>query len=141
MSEVASQSEETQETEVNEESQALRESFGVATTEVETIDEVEETPAIEEPKPESKKRIVKFNKEDREIDESEVDELLQKGLVLDKERDRKTELEKHLDRVAKLAGFDNQADYIANLDKIEQDQQQQKEDEYTTLESELVQEF
>jgi hypothetical protein len=135
--EIASQSEESQE--MSEESLAVLESFGLAAREPEEETEAE-PPAIEE-KPESKKRVVKFNKEDREIDETEVDGLLQKGLALDKERERKTEYEKALDRVAKQQGYKDHTELIANLDKMEQQAQQQKEDEYSSLESQLIQDF
>lgn len=116
-------------------------SFG---EESEEEDEEDEDPAIDQdepPAPDSKKRVVKFNKEDREIDESEVDELLQKGLALDKERERRAEYEKNLDRVAKLQGYKDHAELIANLDKIEQEEQQKQEDQFKNLKQEMIEEY
>ncbi len=129
--EQASQSLETpQETVVEEKQTAVKdafEAFGIE-IEVETEDESEkdeeEAPAIE-PKAESKTIKVKHNKEEIEADVSDdkLPELVQRSLALDKERERKAELEKNLDRAAKLAGYKDHTDYVANFDKIEQEQQ------------------
>jgi hypothetical protein len=52
---------------------------------------------------------------------------LQRSLALDKERERRTESEKNLDRAAKLAGYKDHAEYVANFDKIEQELQQKQQ--------------
>lgn len=99
----------------------VREAFGLPAKESEEESEEGEQSVNDKPPAKEEvttKRVVKFNKEDREVDESEVEGLLQKGLALDKERERKTELEKTLERVAKLEGV-SVADYLANLDKKE----------------------
>lgn len=132
---------ETVEEEQNEEVKNAFEMFGITQQKEETKapeSEEDQSPAKET---DSKKLKVKFNKEDVEIDEDKIPELVQKGLGLDKERERKSELEKTLDRVAKLAGYDNNADYIANLDKLEQQQQQKKQDDFDKLKSDMRQEF
>lgn len=100
-------------------------------------------PAKEEAKAEPKMMKVKHNKEEIEVDVSDekLPEYVQKALALDKEREKKTEYEKALDRVAKQQGYKDHSDLIANLDKIEQDAQKQKEDEYARLEADLIQEY
>lgn len=91
-------------------------------------------PATEEHK---NVRKVKFNKQEVEISEDQIDELLQKGLALEKERARKSESEKALQRAAKLAGYDNVDDYLANLDKLEQDAIQKQKDHFAALKQRL----
>jgi hypothetical protein len=115
--------------------------FGIEKPEEKKEEEAEVTdPAIDQ-KPESKKFTVKYNKEDVEIDEDKIPEYVQKGLALDKERDRRSELEKSLDRAAKLAGYQDHATYVADLDRLEQQQQQQKENQFTDLRSQLIQDY
>jgi hypothetical protein len=113
--------------------------FGIEDEEEKSVND--KTPAIEEVKTETKKTIVKFNKEDVEIDDENIPELLQKGLALDKERERKSELEKTLDRAARLAGYNDHTEYAANLDKLEQQQQQKQQTELDTLKNELLDEL
>lgn len=94
---------------------------------------------LEEVPAEAKKSVkVKYNKEEIEIEEGKVPELLQKGLALDKERERKNELEKNLDRAAKLQGFKDHAEYAANLDRLEQQQQQKKQDDLDLMRKDLL---
>lgn len=104
-------------------------------------DEHIETPAIEDEKP-SKTIKVKHNKEEIEVDVSDdkLPEYVQRSLALDKERERKSELEKNLDRAAKLAGFENHAEYVANFDRLEQQAKQQKDDMYANMREQLRQE-
>ena len=94
-------------------------------------------PATEEP---TNIRKVKFNKREVEIPEDKIDEYLQKGLALDKERERKTEAEKALQRAAKLAGYDKVDDYLANLDKIEREAIQKQKDHFSELKKRLREE-
>jgi len=94
----------------------------------------DEPPATEEQR---NVRKVKFNKREVEIPEEEIEQYLQKGLALDKERERKNEAEKALQRAAKLAGYDKVDDYLANLDKIEQEAVQRQKDYFTQLKSQL----
>lgn len=96
--------------------------------------------AVEEKK-EPRMIKVKHNKEEVEADVSDdkLPELVQRSLALDKERERKTELEKNLDRAAKLAGYKDHAEYVANFDKIEEQQKQQQQDAHNQLLTDLRQ--
>lgn len=102
--------------------------------------EEEEAPAIEQ-KSEPKVIKVKHNKEEIEVDVSDekLPEYVQKALALEKERERKTEYEKSLDRVAKLQGFNNHADLVANLDRLEQEAQRREIEAHDTLRADLRQ--
>ncbi|MEF3306675.1 hypothetical protein [Paenibacillus sp. GYB003] len=97
-------------------------------------DEEKAPPATEEPKP---VRKVKFNKKEVEISEDQIDEILQKGLALDKERERKSEYEKALQRAAKLAGFESTEDYLKSLDELEQKAIQREKDQFADLRKQL----
>lgn len=104
--------------------------------EEEELEQSEEPPATEE----SKKLKVKYNKQEIEIDEDKVPEYVQKGLALEKEREKKSEYEKALQRAAKLEGFDKVDDYLANLDKIEQQRIKQQEDRFAEQKRLLLEE-
>lgn len=99
-------------------------------------------PPAKEVQPEPKKIKVKHNKEEIEVDVSDekLPEYVQKALALDKERERKGQLEKNLERAAKLAGFEKVDDYLSNLDKLEQEAQKRQEDQFKTLRQELREE-
>lgn len=111
----------------------------------ETNEQVEDngdSPTKETPQTEPKAGIkVKFNKEEIEIPDDQVPEYVQKGLALDKERERKSEYEKALDRAAKLAGYNDRSEYLANLDKLEQQRQEQKQSEFEQLRTQIIEEF
>ncbi|OXM83972.1 hypothetical protein [Paenibacillus rigui] len=121
------------------------EAFGIPTPnkqEENPTEQGDNPPAIEEEtSSETKKISVKFNKEDVEIDEAQVPELLQKGLALEKVRERNSEYQRALDRAAKLQGFDSHEDFIANLDKIEAQQKKAREDEYEAQRNDLLNEL
>lgn len=149
----ASQSETIQETTAETPQDAVQsalEAFGISVPSKQEDDPTERSEdeaspaAIQDettPQAESKKLKVKFNKEDIEIDEEQVPELVQKGLALEKERQKKSEYEKALDRAARLQGYESHEDFIANLDKIEQERQKKQEDEYAALRTELLDEL
>lgn len=99
--------------------------------------EQEEPPATEEPK---NTRKVKHNKKEVEIAEDQIDDLLEKGLALDKVRDKATKYESALTRAAKLEGFDKVDDYLANLDKIEQQAVKSKQDYFDAMRAQLREE-
>ncbi|ANY67307.1 hypothetical protein BBD42_13105 [Paenibacillus sp. BIHB 4019] len=103
--------------------------------------EMSEPPAIEEA-PAAKTIKVKHNKEEIEVDISDdkLPEYVQKALALDKERSKKTELEKSLERAAKLNGFDKTEDYLANLDQLEQQAKQRQQDQFKDLHDQLREE-
>ena len=104
-------------------------------------DEQIDTPATVDDKP-AKTIKVKHNKEEIEVDVSDdkLPEYVQRSLALDKERERKSELERNLDRAARLAGFENHAEYVANFDRLEQAAKQQKEDAHNSMLQQLRQE-
>jgi hypothetical protein len=110
--------------------------FGLDDEEQKT--EVKDAPPIEQPKTEEKKGItVKFNKEDTFIEDDKVPELARKGLNYDKVEGRAKELQDNLDRAAKLAGYKDHAEYVADFDKIEAQQKQQQKDAHNQLLTEL----
>ncbi|QYK61849.1 hypothetical protein [Paenibacillus sp. S25] len=100
----------------------------------EELEPEDEPPAIAD---EPKKLTVKFNKQDIEINEDQIPEYVQKGLALEKERERRSETEKALERSAKIAGFNSTDEYLANLDKIEQQAIQKKQDDFDLLKQQL----
>lgn len=147
--EVASHSDESQ---VSEKEAAVKDAFEAFGIEIEEetgeSDEQqeekaeEEAPAIEQ-KTEPKTIKVKHNKEEIEVDVSDdkLPEYVQKALALDKERERKSEYEKSLDRVAKLQGYKDHAELVANLDRIEHERAQAKEREFEELEKSFFDEL
>lgn len=145
---VTSQTEEIQETQVEEQDTSLTdafEAFGIPPKpEKETAETNEESnpPAKEEAKPEGEAKgiKVKYNKEERFVDESEIPDLVEKGLNLDKIRTQKTEIEKELDEAAILLGFKDRADFVVNREKLKEQQQQKKQQEETQLRDNLRQE-
>src|SRR5690554_5375502 len=108
--------------------------FGVEKEEEDEKSFNDKTPAIEDVKEEieSKTMRVKHNKEEVEVDISDdkLTDHLQRSLALDKERERRVDLEKSLDRAAKLAGFNSHSELVANLDRIEQEQQEKEKNAF-----------
>lgn len=100
-------------------------------------EEEPEPPAIEG----AKKLVVKVDKQDREVSDDEIPELVQKGFGLEKERARREKYESALTRAAKLAGFEKVDDYLTNLDTIEQQAVKQKEDSFNNLRQEMIDEY
>ena len=149
MSEVVSHNDDvqTQEIPLEDRVSGALELFGVtpsgeketATNESEEkeIEQEEEVPVIEQP---TNVRKVKYNKQEVEVPEEQVDELLQKGLALDKVREKQSEAEKALQRAAKLAGYEKVDDYLKNLDNIEKEAVKQKQDHLTDLRNQLREE-
>lgn len=105
--------------------------------EVSDLNENEEPPAIVEPK----KLVVKVNKEDREVPEEEIPERVQMSFGLEKERERREKYESALTRAAKLAGYDDVNSYLSNLDTLEQQQLQHKEDSFKAARDKMVEEL
>ena len=106
----------------------------------ETNDELVEDPPIDQ-EPERKGITVKFNKEDRFIEEDQVAEYARKGLNYEKVEGRAKEYEAALDRTAKLNGFKDHAEYVANLDRLEQEAIQHKSNEIDTMKQQMLQEY
>lgn len=98
----------------------------------------EDPPATEEP---TNVRKVKFNKGEREVKEEEIDGLLQQGLALPKERERKETYRAGLERAAKLAGYDDVDTYLTELDTIEQQAIQNKSNEINDLKQQMIQDY
>lgn len=121
------------------------EAFGIPTPqdsekrEQEPDTSLENPPAKEDEESQPQKLKVKFNKQEIEVDEEKIPELVQKGLALEKERERKTEYQKALDRAARLQGFKDHEEFLANLDKIEADAKKREEDQFKKLRDELRQ--
>jgi vacuolar-type H+-ATPase subunit I/STV1 len=129
---------------------SVREMFGLPA--VETAEEPDDQPAddaglddeaapedeeIEEAPRDKNGRYVKFNKEDTFVPEEEYDPLLRKGLNYDKVEGRAKTYESALERVAKLSGYKDHADMLANLDQIEQQRTQQEIDGFETVKNQL----
>lgn len=114
--------------------------FGIEKDEEKSVND--KTPAKEDVKTEPKVEKVKHNKAEVEVDISTTEKLhdhLQRSLALDKERERKTELEKNLDRAAKLNGYADHAAYVADFDNIEKQQQQKEQNAHSELLADLRQ--
>lgn len=143
VTEVASHSEESP-SELQEQIAGAMEMFGLdpaaQTQEASEQDDAtqkdeDKAPPAKEEKPASRMIKVKHNKGEVEVDASDdkLPEHLQRSLALDKERARRTELEKNLERAAKLAGYNSHAEYVADFDKIEQKSLKQQEDQFTDM--------
>ena len=82
-----------------------------------------ETPAATQ---ESNYFEVKYNKEPRRVSYEEAPEFIEKGLNYDKIKDRVSEYEQHLNRVAQLTGYQSHEEMLQALDEAERQQEQQR---------------
>jgi len=104
-----------------------------------------EAPATEQ-KREAEKKVYRFklkvDKEEREFEvpEDQIAEYVQKAYVVDRERERRKELHKNLERAARLAGFEKVEDYLANLDRLEQEAKQREESRFQEIREKLREE-
>jgi hypothetical protein len=138
---IGSQSEESEQHDNDEGMGEVLSLFGIEDEEDEKSYN-DKTPAKEdviEDKKEPRTIKVKHNKEEIEADVSDekLPELVQRSLALDKERERRTESERNLDRAAKLAGYKDHAAYVADFDNIEKQQQQKEQNAHNQLLAEL----
>lgn len=69
---------------------------------------------------------VKYNKEPVRVSYDEAPDYIQKGMNYDKVSQRVSEYESHLERVARVAGYESHDQMLAQLDVIEQQQEQQR---------------
>jgi hypothetical protein len=69
---------------------------------------------------------VKYNKENVQVPYEQAPDYIQKGLNYDKVSQRASEYENHLNRVARLSGYQSHDEMIQELDRIEQEQQRQQ---------------
>lgn len=125
---------------------AFREAFGLSseTEEPSTEEkETEETPApAKEPETSaetSKKLTVKFNKEDIEVDEAQIPELVQKGLALEKERERRSKDEQLLKEAATLLGLDSLDE--ATIQRMKQEREERSKNEFDQLKQDIINEL
>lgn len=149
---ITSQSDDVQQETHSDEVKSALAAFDLLPNEPETVEEEEldqeepeyqeETeevpPATEEP---TNVRKVKFNKGEVEVKEDEIDDLLQRGLALDKERERKETYRSGLERAAKLAGYDNVDTYLTELDNIERQTIQNKSNEINAMKQDMLQQY
>lgn len=94
---------------------------------------------VEEQPRDKNGRYVKYNKEDRFVPEDEYDPLLRKGLNYEKVEGRAKTYESALDRVAKLQGYKDHADLLANIDTMEEQRLQQEKNQFDQLTEHLRQ--
>lgn len=158
MSEIANQSEEVQPQETfDAETEAVYAAFDLpAPKEQKEIDvqfpdvnsdpaTTEEPPTTEEQPPadgEAKRTLrLKYNGEEKEVDEEEARTLAQKGMNYDKVQQKLQEQQQALDEVAQLQGFKDHAELLAQLPRLREQQQKQKESEFQNLRSQLVEEY
>jgi len=152
--EIGNQTEESPEIERDAETEALFDSFGLPSktekkdvqfpdmkepTDEEdplTMEEDEETVTVE-----TKGIKVKYNGEDKIVDESEAPGLIQKGMNYDKVQQKLNEQQNSLDRAAKLLGYKDHAELSVNLDKIEQKQIQDQKDQFQQLKQQIFDEL
>lgn len=153
--ETGNQTVESQEVEVDADTEALYASFGIPkqgeTKEIEfpTMEEPTDSLTTEEQEVETKaetqpeKRTfkVKYNGEEKEVDESEAPTLIQKGMNYEKVQGKVSEYQKALDELAQLQGYKDHEDLLSNLPKLREQRQQKEQEEYQELRESLRQEF
>jgi hypothetical protein len=152
--EIANQSEESPiEVEKDSETEALFDSFGLAAktekkdiefpkmdepTDPLTTEDDEDEPTEEIQTPEKRTIKVKYNGEDKEVDESEAPSLIQKGMNYDKVQQKLNEQQKALDEVARMQGFKDHAELIAELPKLREQQQQKEIDQFEQAKQKII---
>lgn len=133
------------------ESESLYAEFGLgkaapAPKEIEfpTMDEPTDTPTTEEPEApagETKRTLkLKYNGEEKDVDEEEARTLAQKGMNYDKVQQRLQEQQNALDELAQLQGYKDHAELLAKLPELKERQKQTKENEYNELRQSLREE-
>lgn len=81
---------------------------------------------------------IKYNGEEQELDEDAAREYAQKGMNYDKIAEKLRQQEAHLDRIARNEGYKDHAELVANLDKLEEQNNQRKVQEFTRYEEDLL---
>lgn len=149
MSEIANQSEEVQPQEnFDAETEALYAAYDLSAPkeqkevdvqfpDVDAEPETEEPPTTEEQTPtetaEKRTLRLKYNGEEKEVDEEEARTLAQKGMNYDKVQQKLQEQQQALDEVAQLQGFKDHAELLAQLPRLREKQQKQRENEHDEL--------
>lgn len=151
--EIANHSEESPEIQMDAETEAIYSSFGLAPKaekkeiEFPTVTEEPETEEVDEPAPTTvqeqptKGIKVKYNGEEKLVSDDEAPTLIQKGMNYDKVQSRLQEQQNALDEVAVLQGFKDHEDLIANLPKLREQQQKQRQTELDNLKAEMLDEL
>jgi hypothetical protein len=86
---------------------------------------------------------VKYNKEDRFVSDEELPSYVQKGLNYDKVSDRAKEadtFQQNLERIAKHYGFETHSDYLAELDRFEQQKRIEEEADKLGVDESVIRE-
>jgi hypothetical protein len=98
-----------------------------------TIEQTEEEPAAE-----TRRTLkLKYNGEEKDVDEEEARTLAQKGMNYDKVQSKLQEQQNALDELAQLQGYKDHAELLAKLPELKEQRKQQKESEYDTLRQSL----
>lgn len=87
----------------------------------------------------ARKIRIKYNGEERELDEDEAVTLAQKGMNYDKVQERLKQQQDALDRTARVHGYKDHAEYIEHLDEIEQRQIAQQKTALEDNENQIIQ--
>ncbi|MFW5438112.1 hypothetical protein [Paenibacillus apiarius] len=123
--------------EADEQNQSMKDAyavFGLEYPQEEPADEPQDDhpPIDEAPEDEQPKRgiTVKHNKEEVFIDEEKIPEYARKGLNYEKVEGRAKQYQEALDRIAKQQGFKDHAELVANLDRVEQEAIQRKQEQF-----------
>lgn len=149
---IANQSEESQEIERDVETEALYDSFGMSPqpqakkdVEFPTMDEPtepltmedEEEPQEETNQTDKRTLKLKFNGEDKEVDEEEARTLAQKGMNYDKVQSKLTEQQKAMDELAQLQGYKDHAELLAKLPELRAQKEQKEQNAHKAMMQEL----
>jgi hypothetical protein len=148
--EIANHSEESPEIQTDAETEAVYASFGL--TPKAEKKEIEFPVVNDDPKPEetedsepttvqekpAKGIKVKFLGEEKEVPEDEAPTWIQKGMNHDRLQEKLSEQQKALDEVAVLQGFKDHADLIANLPKLREQQQKQRQTELDNMKADML---
>ncbi|MFD1990094.1 hypothetical protein ACFSGI_09000 [Paenibacillus nicotianae] len=98
----------------------------------------EEDPDQDTPSETARKLRIKYNGEERELDEEEAITLAQKGMNYDKQQERLNKQQEALDRTARIHGFKDHSDYMDHLDDFEKTQIDQQRMTLQEHEQQLV---
>ncbi|MFE3973183.1 MULTISPECIES: hypothetical protein [unclassified Peribacillus] len=85
---------------------------------------IEEAPATTQEAQQAFK--VKYNKEEIEVPYEQAPDYIQKGMNYDKQVQRAEEYQQHLERVARLSGYQNPEELLGALGDLEKEQERQK---------------
>lgn len=93
------------------------------------------------PQPEGEFDTIKYNHEEVKLPVAERQNYLQKGYDYDKVRGERDSLQKQTERLAKLSGYQTTEDFIAGLDKLEEQLTVQQEAQKMGLDENDYKEF